>query len=431
MKGKPTKTRIKKLSTLLASCLMFFGTAQAQKHLTIFTQKTLPLNKETAVKVFDGDSFPFISYEYNYGSARHEGNIIFLTPREGDSSILLMRHKNQDVYAFVYRHSKKLCKPVVKLAGASTNGRNFIDIDYIPKLDRLVSICDHTGLDFGKIQSAQFIFAPKKGDAMVVGLKNDSIPKSARHIMAKAVPGDRIIFDRIRWKNEAGFNMTLLPLLFEFCQGFTYVEDSIASDDMMLIDENYMVQEYEVSEIDGKIIENTYMDYNKTMINSTLNGSMRFYVRFGSSYAHSATAIYKDGVLQEKTYFFTQRAHYKNAIKRTVKLVEGKYIESHYDEEGNLVAQGEVTMISGIPYLRTLNPTGFGADSPFDSLELESEFAPDGSWEIYDKAGILSVYGDLEYQGVQDRSRKDGEWTSGPKTITPKRKWKRLINPEF
>jgi hypothetical protein len=323
-----------------------------------------------------------------------------------------------------------------------------IELSDLLKVDSLVIWQGDDDTSNYEITSAQFIFAPWKGEARLVRITSPKFSQSIKTVINTwAKPGDRLIFDRIR-VNRNGVSLTFLPLLVQIVENDTFIrpvellskiafaEDSVASDDFVF-EGSIISQKVTTSSQSGS--ELTKYDtfyFNHILVKGKLNGEFRYYDKIGNVVSKSR---YKDSILVYKEYYFTELE--PNRIKSTLEFVEGIYQAKHYNEDGYLIAEGNVALENRVPFLLRMQPKGF-ENSPFDSLNVLTEFPADGRWKICNNEGVvtsefilvagLSSFQSTKRNGYYPKKKviKEKKRIFQRKKAAP-RKYKSLGNPDF
>jgi hypothetical protein len=309
--------------------------------------------------------------------------------------------------------------PFAYLEGSmvTSEGHHIIELEDLKNCNTLLVKQDsNLGLDYS-VKSAQSIFAPRAGTARLVRLKNDSIPTSLKWIISQhAKVGDRIIFDKIRMQHGE-LKVTFMPVLLAIVQGHYYLEDSFSIENLKskgaIAGDNY-------NEVDSDVARLKKASYlhKSAYFEKELDGEISY---FNAEKELVALAVFDSGTMTGKTYYFEDKSEQK--IKRTITLEGGLYIQRHYNDKGYVVARGEVKLKGEFPYELRINPSGFESSNKFANLHLNSEFRPNGKWELLSDDGKVEFSANLVSIDCREHSSKRG--------VEKRRRYKSLALPDF
>lgn len=296
------------------------------------------------------------------------------------------------------------------------------------------------------IQSAQFIFAPMHGEANLVRMRGPEFSSSIKSILTqKAQAGDRIIFDRIQARRN-GLVYNMRPIMYTIVVNDTFsrseertvlnfTEYDISAQQLYVQRPASKKQHY----IQGTSRHPGLDSFvtNQVILYGDLDGEILFY---DAEKNLISKAVYEHG-LRRKEYYFSGGEPLK--IRSTMDI-KGHYgYQKHYDSEGFLMAEGTVAIIDQRPLSMSIKPLGF-EKSPFDTLNLESEYRPDGTWKVYNRKGeviesfLLVINGNnrpsVKMNGTTTQSYKENSTEKKVKKLQKRKapkKYKRLITPDF
>jgi hypothetical protein len=307
------------------------------------------------------------------------------------------------------------------VSSSQTNG--IIELDDL-KNSRGLELSGIIEGDNWQLQSAQFVLAPKKGEAKLVRMHEGQFRESVYSILNNdAKVGDRVIFDKITALHDSS-RVVLLPLLYRIAQAHYFSEDSIASEDIDLSKRILGVNGLRMVRTEDGQSPSNVISYNKAHFISEPTGTVNYYDELGGLIG---SARFENGILQKKEYYFPGSKLAR--IRATLELDGEVYSQQHYDSEGYLVAKGEVAYTDSRPINMLINPLGLEG-SPLSNLQLISEYRPQGNWTVYDKDGgsIFSAF--VLSWGDESHSTKFGENNDGPKSKVIKKKGDRKSKPK-
>jgi hypothetical protein len=286
-----------------------------------------------------------------------------------------------------------------------------------------------------RVSNAQFVFAPKSGEARLVRMTDANLPQSALDILnTHAKIGDRISIDRILLE-YGDTSIYALPIVCEIVEHHKFSEFALSAANINFKPEYTPIKNSgTMSQAATSNVDWNYT-YNIAIATDTLNGEILYY---DSSRNVVSKAIFKDNNLVSKEYYFSGYGPKK--IRRTIERMGHYHLQKHYDTIGYLVAEGTVAYFQQDPVLLPLKPRRI-RNSPFDSLNLEGEYRPDGDWKMYNQKGevvaefLLVLNGNgihsVQMNGVDSDAIEKKQDKPEPRKINAPKKYRRLITPDF
>lgn len=323
----------------------------------------------------------------------------------------------------------KAQKPRVKIFGSwhVHNASYMMDVKDLKHATMLSFDLPESDTAKYELFSGQFVFAPKRGEARIISFRGRHFSPAILELLRnRAEIGDRLIFDRIMVKVN-GVRQTFSSFMCEIVQKHHFTEDSLSSETisfLQTIGSGRVMGSFDSNDV-GEHIKWIYT-YNIGFMRDSLHGEILYYDSSGNI---SAMATYKHSKLVKKEYYFTDTIH--TGIKRCLELEDSLYIQSHYDTAGYLVAKGPILHVKEQPRVLAINPTGI-SNSAFPYYNLESEYRPQGEWEIFNRKGKVVQKYQLESTVNPYYSKLSKSLSSALKSNQAQpRKIKSLINPEF